>query len=215
MSAINGERRRRDVVTIGASAGGVEALRALIGALPADYPGVLAAVVHRSPYFESALAAVLSRRTPHVVIEPEDGDPLAMERIYLAPRDRHMVFEDGRLRLHRGPKQHHTRPAVDPLFRSAAEIHGARVVGVLLSGSGDDGVDGLIAIKRCGGISITQDPAEAQSPWMPRNALCYDNVDLVLTAREIARALTALANGESMERGEPAAARVAALERDC
>ena len=195
---INAQRLRRDVVAIGASAGGVEALQGLITALPADYPGVVTAVLHRSPFFESQLPAVLSRRTPHTVVEPRDADPLASRMIYVAPKDQHMIFEDGCLRLNRGPKQHHTRPAVDPLFRSAAKAYGPRVVGVLLSGGGDDGVDGLVAIKDAGGISIAQDPNEAVHPWMPLNALVYDHVDLVLSIDEIAAALAALAKGEAV-----------------
>jgi two-component system chemotaxis response regulator CheB len=109
-----------------------------------------------------------------------------------------MTFSNGTLRIDRGPKIHSTRPAVDPLFQSAARTYGERVVGVVLTGGGDDGVDGLIRIKASGGLSIAQDPDEAMYPFMPRNAVLYDEVDLVLPVREIARALVALADGKTV-----------------
>ena len=111
---VNEERIRRDLVTIGASAGGVEGLCSLFSQLPADFPGAIVAVVHRSPLFEGDLAGVLGRTTALAVAEPADGELLQPRRIYLAPRDMHMVMDGGRLRLNRGPKNHHTRPAVDP-----------------------------------------------------------------------------------------------------
>src|SRR5439155_1626996 len=123
--------------------------------------------------------------SPLAVSEPVDGELLQPRRIYLAPRDMHMVVEDGRVLVNRGPKEHHTRPAVDPLFSSAAAAHGPRVVGVLLSGAGDDGLRGLIAIKAAGGISIVQDPAEALHPSMPRNAIVYHRADSVLPVARI------------------------------
>src|SRR5438552_431517 len=142
---------------------------------------------------------LLRRRTALAVAEPVDGELLQPRRIYLAPRDMHMVVEDGRVRVNRGPKEHHTRPAVDPLFSSAAAAHGPRVVGVLLSGAGDDGLRGLIAIKAAGGISIVQDPAEALHPPMPRNAIVYHRADSVLPVARIGATLTALANGGPVE----------------
>ena len=196
---VNEERIRRDLVTIGASAGGVEGLCSLFSQLAADFPGAIAAVVHRSPLFGGDLAAVLGRTTALAVAEPVDGELLQPQRIYLAPRDMHMVVEDGRVRVNRGPKEHHTRPAVDPLFSSAAAADGPGVVGVLLSGGGDDGLRGLIAIKAAGGISIVQDPAEARHPSMPRNAIVYHHVDAVLPVGRIGAALTALAKGGSVE----------------
>ena len=165
-------------------------------ALPEPPPGVVAAVIHRSPFFESLLPMVLALGTAQVIVEPEPQTAVEAGRIYLAPRDRHLTFDDGRFVLSRGPKQHHTRPAVDPLFSTAAASYGARVVGVVLTGGGDDGVDGLLAIKRAGGISIAQDPDEAQHPWMPRSAILCDHVDYVLRLDEIAPALVALARGE-------------------
>ena len=202
---LNEARIRRDLVTIGASAGGVEALSTLFSQLPANFPGAIAVVVHRSPLFEGDLAGVLGRTTALAVAEPVDGELLQPQRIYLAPRDMHMVVENGRVRVHRGPKEHHTRPAVDPLFSTAAAAQGPRVVGVLLSGGGDDGVRGLIAIKAAGGISIVQDPAEALHPSMPRKAIVYHHVDAVLPVARIGAALSALANGGPVEVEAPLA----------
>src|ERR1041385_8289835 len=201
---LNEERLRRDVVTVGGSAGGIRAFHSLLTHLPKDYRGSIAAVIHRSRFFESSrLATVLSRGTPHRVVEPNDDEVIRSKRIYLAPRDQHMVVDDGRIRLNRGPREHFTRPAIDPLFQSAARSHGPRVIGVLLSGCGDDGVDGLTAIKAAGGISIAQHPHEAEFAPMPNNALVYDHVDLVLPIREIAAAIATLTNGKEL-RTDPA-----------
>ena len=196
---LNEERLRRDVVTVGGSAGGIRAFRALLTHLPKDYRGTIAAVIHRNRFFESGrLAAVLSRGTPHSVVEPKDDEVIRSKRIYLAPRDRHMLVDDGHIRLNRGHREHFTRPAIDPLFQSAARSHGPRVIGILLSGCGDDGVDGLIAINAAGGISIAQDPHEAEFAPMPNNALIYDHVDLMLPIREIATAIAALTDGKEL-----------------
>ena len=195
---VNGTGQRRGIPVIGASAGGVTALQELFAALPDPLPGVIAAVLHRSPLFESVLPMVLGLLTTQRILEPEEEASADRGHIYVAPRDRHLTFADGHFALTRGPKQHHTRPAIDPLFRTAAQAYGARVVGVVLTGGGDDGVDGLIAIKHAGGISIAQDPDEAPHPWMPRSAILYDHVDLVLPLLEIAPALVTLAQGGSL-----------------
>jgi two-component system, chemotaxis family, protein-glutamate methylesterase/glutaminase len=196
---INAERRPRDLVVIGASAGGVEALTILLTKLPADLPAAVAVVLHRSPYYESRLPAVLGRRATLDVREPGHGERVEPGRVYVAPRDLHMVLNDGRLELHRGPKEHYTRPAIDPLFATAARAYGARVVGVQLTGSGDDGVAGLLAIKAGGGISIAQDPSEAAFPAMPLNAMLFDHVEAVLPLEGIADALVTLASGGVLE----------------
>jgi len=195
---MNPTRQRRDIAVIGASAGGVAALQTIFSALPDPPPGVIAAVLHRSPFFESLLPMVLGFENSLAILEPGHDDPVRPGRIYIAPRDRHLVFNDGRFGLNRGPKEHHTRPAIDPLFCTAAASYGPRVVGVILTGGGDDGVDGLIAIKAANGMSIAQDPDEASHPWMPNNAILYDHVDLVLPLLQIAPALVALARGETL-----------------
>ena len=198
---INAERRPRDVVTIGASAGGVEALMQLLAKLPADLPAFIGIVLHRSPYHETRLPWVLGRHASLRVAEPHDGEMLQPANVYVAPRDRHMVFVGGYARLNHGPKEHRTRPAADPLFRSAAGAYGPRVTGVLLSGFGSDGVPGLIHIKAAGGVSLVQDPREAMHPVMPTRAIVEDDVDAVLPLDGLAEAITALAYGRPLQHG--------------
>src|SRR5262245_28288596 len=195
---INAAGKRRDIAVIGASAGGVTALQQLFAALPSPPPGVVVAVIHRSPVFDSLLPEVLGVRNAQLIQEPTQDQQVENGRIYLAPRDRHLVFEDGRFRLHCGPKQHFTRPAIDPLFQTAAVFSGTRVVGVVLTGGGDDGVDGLLAIKGAGGICIAQDPDEAPHPWMPARAIRFDHIDAVLPLARMAGVLVSLANGEAI-----------------
>jgi len=201
---INPERLRRDVLVVGASAGGVTALRELFAKLPVDMEAAIAVVLHRSPVVEGALPSVLGSRSSLPVQEAVDGMLLRRGWIHLAPRDQHLRIEGKTLRLSRGPKEQHTRPAIDPLFRSAAASDGARVVGVLLSGTGDDGVSGLISITAAGGISLVQDPLEATFPQMPRSALISDRVQAALPIADLADLLTQLARGESAAMTVPA-----------
>ena len=195
---INPERVRRDVILIGASAGGVTALRELFAKLANDLEAAIAIVLHRSPVVESALVPVLAWRSALPVMEAADGMPFQRGVIHVAPRDQHLRIDGTTLRLSRGPKEQHTRPAVDPLFRSGASAHGSRVVGVLLSGTGDDGVSGLISITAAGGISLVQDPQEATYPQMPRSALINDRVQAALPVADIADVLSQIARGESV-----------------
>jgi two-component system chemotaxis response regulator CheB len=201
--AINEERIARDFIAIGASAGGVTALMHLLELLPSDLPAAVTIVLHRSPYHETQLPVVLGRRAGLTVIEPTDGAPVQRNVVYVAPRDQHMVMHDGVVRLDRGPKQHRTRPAIDPLFRSAAATYGNRVVGILLSGMGGDGVTGLIDIKHAGGISLVQSPREAEFPTMPNRAIKEDDVDGAFTVAGIAEAIVVLAAGGTVEPGAP------------
>jgi two-component system chemotaxis response regulator CheB len=192
---INSERISRDVIVIGASAGGVEALIQLFSALPSGLPAIVAVVIHRSPLYNSHLSTVLGRHAALPVREPQPYESLMAGTIYLAPRDHHMRLNGKRIELGRGPKEHFTRPAVDPLFASVAQQYGPRVIGVLLTGAGDDGVAGLIAIKHRGGLCLVQDPRDAKIPMMPMNALRYDHVDLVLPLTAIPAALDRLVQG--------------------
>ncbi len=196
---INAERIPRDVIVIGASAGGVEALIYLFSTLPAQLPAIIAVVTHRSPMYNLHLSTVLGRHATMPVLEPETNDSLKAGTIYLAPRDHHMLLKGKHIELNRGPKEHFTRPAVDRLFVSAAEQYGPRVIGVLLTGAGDDGVAGLIAIKHHGGLSLVQDPRDAKMPMMPMNALRYDHVDLVLPLSRTAVELAKLVQGHAVE----------------
>ena len=192
---INTDRQVRDVFCFGASAGGLHALMDILARLSGDLPAVVAVALHRSPTFDSRLVDLLGRKTSLPVVEPVDGDPISPGHVYVAPRDMHLVVDADRWRLVRGAKVHWARPAVDPLFTSAAEQFGPRCVGILLSGGGTDGVAGLIAIKAGGGMSIAQDPTQAEDPSMPVRAIHGDDVDAVLSTGEIAAALTALAAG--------------------
>ena len=197
MSAVlNAAQIVRDVIVLGASAGGFRPLMELFAGLTVDLPATVALVIHRSPLHEGKLSAVLGRRSLLPVIEPRDGQRLEQGTIYVAPRDRHLLIDGHRLRLTGGPKEHFTRPAVDPLFTSAAASVGARAVGVVLSGTGDDGVSGLIRIKAAGGLSLVQYPGEAAYATMPKNALMGDTVDAALRINELIEALPRLARGE-------------------
>lgn len=166
-----------DIVVIGGSAGGVEALKRLCEALPEKLPAAIFVVLHISPCSRSFLPEVLSRAGKIPARHAEDGEAIQRGRIYVAPPDQHMLLRPGQVILRRGPHENRTRPAIDPLFRSAAVNYRSRVIGIVLSGTLDDGTAGLMAIKRCGGITVVQDPSDAMWPDMPRHALSHDNVD--------------------------------------
>lgn len=183
----------------GGSAGGLEALIGVLSRVPCDLPATIGIALHRSPAGGSQLAAILGRSVALPVSEPSDGESVKSGHVYLAPTDFHMTIEDERWRLGRGPKMHRMRPAVDPLMMSAATARGNRVVGVLLSGGGVDGVEGLIAITAKGGLSIAQQPEQARQPSMPVSAIREDDVDAVLRVDEIAAVLSLLAAGRSVE----------------
>jgi two-component system, chemotaxis family, protein-glutamate methylesterase/glutaminase len=204
---LNAEGVKRDVIVFGASAGGVHALIQLFGLLDDVRECRLAVVLHRSPVFEGRLPEVLGRRSALPVLEPEDGAVWQPGRIYVAPRDQHMLADiDGVLRLSRGPRQHHSRPAVDPLFVSVARAWGCRAVGVILTGMGDDGASGLIAISQAGGVTLVQNPDEAPHPSMPRNAIRRDHVAASVVVAEMSGILAALAEGRPVAVGAPAPA---------
>jgi len=195
---INGAGIVRDLFVFGGSAGGYQALIEVLGRLPVSFPGTIGVVLHRSPVHVSHLAKLLGRQAALPVSEPVDGEAIKPRHVYLAPQDFHMTVEDNHWRLDRGPKRHLMRPAVDPLLISAAKARGNRVVGILLSGGGGDGVNGLIAISAAGGISIAQQPDQARVKSMPTNAILNDNVKAVLRVDEIAALLPLLANGCSV-----------------
>ncbi len=181
---------------IGASAGGVETLRRVVAGLPADLPAAVCIVLHVAPSSPSALAKILDRASPLPCHAASDGDWLRPAEILVAPPDRHLVVHGGRVRLTAGPRENGHRPAVDVLFRSAATARGARVVGVILSGTRDDGSVGLAAIKARGGAAIVQDPEEALYPGMPASALANVAVDAVVPSTLVAETLTAMVKGE-------------------
>jgi two-component system, chemotaxis family, protein-glutamate methylesterase/glutaminase len=190
--------KSRPIVVIGASAGGIPVLRELFSNLAPGNAASYFVVLHRAPSAASNLVAVLGRRSTIEVKEPIDGDRFKRNVAYLAPADRHMRLDHRTIRIDRGPKEHHTRPAIDPLFVSAAQAHGDRAVGVLLSGNLSDGVAGLIEIKAAGGLSLAQDPREAEWPSMPHNALLYDHVDVVFESAFLPEILRRLVRGQAL-----------------
>jgi two-component system chemotaxis response regulator CheB len=185
--------RTRDIVVLGASAGGVEALSRLVGGLPPGLPAALFVVCHIPPAAPSKLPEILSRRGPLHASHARNGEPVRPGHIYVAPPDYHMQLAPGFVKLVRGPRENRTRPAIDPLFRSAARAYGQRVVGVVLSGALCDGSAGLLAIRNAGGVAVIQDPDEAAMAAMPRSAQEVAGADHVLPVAEIAALLADLA----------------------
>jgi two-component system chemotaxis response regulator CheB len=173
------------VVVVGASAGGIDALKTLAAGLPSDLQAAVAVVVHILARAESHLPQILTRAGPLLAAHPVDGEPLRAGRIYVAPPDRHLVLRDGTCAVVRGPHEHHARPAIDPLFRSAAAHFGANVVAVVLSGARSDGVAGAHSVSVRGGTVIVQDPAEAVFPDMPLNTISSGSPDRVLPVAAI------------------------------
>jgi len=187
-----------DIVVIGASAGGIEALTSILKTLPAGFPATVFVVVHLAPDSPGYLPQILSRAGPLRAERASDRRTFRPGRVYLAPPDHHLMVEaNGRMRVTRGPKENRARPAVDPLFRSAALAFGSRVIGVVLSGGLDDGTAGLRGIKMCGGIAIVQDPADALVDSMPATALRHVSVDYSRPAREIGPLLAELVSRET------------------
>lgn len=183
-----------DIVVIGASAGGIEALSHFVNELPSDLPVSIFVVVHFPTQSESILPDILSRKSALPAYHPYNREPIAPGRIYVAPPNYHLHLEQDFIRLEHGARENGFRPAIDPLFRSAACIYGPRVVGVLLSGSLDDGVTGLNLIHRSGGVILAQDPAEAIVPSLPLNAIENSPIDAVLSVEKIAQRIVELAH---------------------
>jgi two-component system, chemotaxis family, protein-glutamate methylesterase/glutaminase len=175
----------KDIVVVGASAGGMAALETLAAGLPANLPAAVFVVWHLSPGVRSVLPTVLTKAGRLRAFHPQDGDPIRPGQIYVGPNDHHMLLERGYVRIAKGPKENRFRPAVDPLFRSAAYLYSTRVIGVVLSGALDDGTAGLWAIKLRGGTAVVQDPADAIHRSMPLNALENVEVDYKLPVSEI------------------------------
>lgn len=184
----------RDIIVVGASAGGVEALGRLVRGLPADLPAAIFVVVHFPPHGTSVLPHILSRAGPLPAAHARDRERIEPGRIYVASPDLHLLVRRGEVRVVRGPRENAARPAIDPLFRSAAAAYGRRVVGVVLSGNLDDGTAGLFAVKARGGVAVVQDPDEAAYPGMPASAIANVAVDRVLPVGEIAAELVRLAH---------------------
>ena len=183
-----------DIIGIGASAGGVTALRELFMALPASLPATVFVVLHRGIH-AGPLEVVLGRRAGLPVVQPTDDTAPERGHIYVAPPDHHMVVRQDRIRWDAGAKEHFSRPAVDPLFRSLAAQYGPRVVGVVLTGYGRDGALGLVAITAAGGLTLAQDPDEAERPEMPEHAIQGNHIDRVVSLDALPAMLSAIASG--------------------
>jgi two-component system, chemotaxis family, protein-glutamate methylesterase/glutaminase len=177
------------IVVIGASAGGVEAVARVARDLPADLPAAVFIAMHFPAGSHSVLPRILERAGKMSANHPADREPIKAGRIYVAPPDQHLLIGKKTVRLIRGPRENGNRPAVDPMFRSAAVSHGPRVVGVILTGNLDDGTAGLLEIKRRGGVTIVQDPTDALFPSMPTSAMEHGDVDHVLPLKQIPDAL--------------------------
>ena len=182
----------RDIIVVGGSAGAIDVLKRIVDELPRHIGAAIFAVVHIPPTSPGRLPDILQRRASVRVAWALDGEPIERGRVYVAPADQHMVLEGGQVRLTRGPRENHCRPAIDPLFRSAALAFGPRVIGVVLSGRLDDGTAGLWTVKEHGGIAVVQDPHEAAHADMPRNALEYTAADHVVRSAQIASLLARL-----------------------
>lgn len=183
-----------EIIVIGASAGGVEALVQLMRQMPSNLSASIFVVLHIPAQGPSLLPQILSRAGALPALHPSDYQKIEHGRIYVAPSDHHLLIEGDHMRVVRGPKENRHRPAIDPLFRSAAVAYGPQVVGVVLTGSLDDGTAGLLTIKQRGGIAIVQDPKEAIYPNMPASALAHVAVDYCLPIAEIGPLLVHLAH---------------------
>ena len=182
----------RNIIVVGASAGGLEALQRLFATLPADIRAAILVVLHLAPHRPSSLSQILNESIALPVKDAKHGEQIQEGNIYVARPDHHLLVKDHRMRLSRGPRENRSRPSIDALFRSAAVAYGTSVIGVLLTGMLDDGASGLLAIKECGGLAIVQDPTDAQYPEMPESALFRVEADFVLPLAQIGATLTRL-----------------------
>ncbi len=190
----------RDVIAIGASTGGVDALQQVCAGLPGDLAAAVLVVLHRPADGPNLLGEILERQCRMPVGVAADGEQVEPGRVYVAASDRHLMVVEGFIRLGRGPRENLTRPAIDPLFRSVAVSYGPRAIGVVLTGELNDGAAGLRDIKRCGGVTVVQGPADAEAPSMPASALQASDVDYRAPLARIAEVMAHLV-------GEPAGPR--------
>jgi two-component system chemotaxis response regulator CheB len=190
---------KRNIIVIGASSGGFDAIRTLMSALPEGLDASIFMVWHMAPDVRGVLPQVLNRDQKMFAANAIDHEPINGGRIYVAPPDHHLLIDKGKVRVTKGPKENRFRPAIDPLFRSAALAYGQRVIGIILSGSLDDGTAGLWTIKEHGGMAIAQDPNEAEVSSMPENAIKGGAVDHILPLKEIAALIATAVNDEVPE----------------
>lgn len=182
----------RDIIVLGASAGGVQALCEVMGSLPPNLPAAIFVVLHVAPHGQSALPSILTRAGCLPASHPEDGETIVPGRVYVAPPDRHLAMKDSRVCLSRNATENGHRPAVDVLFRAAAREYGRRVIAVVMTGNLDDGTAGLALVKRLGGVAVVQDPQEADYPSMPQSAVAHVDIDHILPLADIGSVLDRL-----------------------
>ena len=192
----------KKIVVIGASAGGIEALRELVAGFPLEFPLPIAIVLHTSPQSPGVLHAILTRAGRLTATNAQDRERLTPGHIYVAPPDCHLLVEPGRVRVTKGPRENRFRPAIDPLFRSAAQVYGPGTIGVVMTGNLDDGTAGLWAIKQLGGTTIVQHPDDALFPAMPVSALRHVRVDYSVPLAELAPLLIQLTTEVEAESAE-------------
>ncbi len=176
---------KRDIIVVGASAGGVRALTEFVKSLPKKFSGSIFIVLHTPPHSTSNMPAILTRAGLLPATHAIDGEPIIPGHIYVAPPDHHMLLEANCILVQKGPEENRFRPSIDALFRSAAYVYGPRVVGIVLSGLLNDGTSGLWSIKRLGGLTIIQEPADADYPNMPVNARESVSIDYVAPAMKM------------------------------
>jgi two-component system chemotaxis response regulator CheB len=182
----------RDIIVIGASAGGVPALKTFFQHFNPVVPVSVFVVLHFPSDGRSMLPEILSTQTSLSVHHAIDGERIEPRNVYVAPPDHHLIIEFGHMHLTRGPKENRARPALNPLFRSAALAYGSRVIGIIMSGTLDDGTAGLWEIKRRGGIAVVQSPEDAEHEQMPKNAIASVHIDYQATAAEMGALLLTL-----------------------
>lgn len=193
---------RRDIIVVGTSSGGIDALKKLAAGLPRDLKAAVFVVLHVAPYSLGILPEILEREGPLPVTNASDMGQIEQGHIYVAPPDQHLLLDSsGHMRVTRGPRENRFRPAIDPLFRSAAHAFGPRVVGVILTGWLDDGTAGLWAVKERGGTAIVQHPDDAFAPAMPLNAIKHVEVEHIVPLKEIAPLLVRLTETQAEEKG--------------
>jgi two-component system chemotaxis response regulator CheB len=182
----------RDIIAIGGSLGAIEAMGEICAGLPPAFPAAILVVIHTVSYRHHQLADIFARAGPNPVHTAMDGERVQRGQIYVAPADHHLLVIDDFIRLGRGPRENMARPSVDPLFRSVAAQYGTRAMGVVLTGLLNDGAAGIVAIKRCGGLTIVQNPSDALAAEMPMGALRMADVDYRARAADIAGVLSRL-----------------------
>jgi two-component system, chemotaxis family, protein-glutamate methylesterase/glutaminase len=199
---INDPKGSSAVIVIGVSLGGFDALQELASQLPAGFPAPVVIVQHIGQH-RSRMPMILSKRGPLPAVHVHDSQPVVAGQIYMAPPDHHVLLDGSIMRLSKGPKEHHSRPAIDPLFRSAALSRGPDVIGVVLTGLLDDGTAGLQAIKQCGGVAVVQDPKDAFEPSMPLSALKHVEIDHCVPLAKLGPLLCDLAMNKMIRAIQP------------